>query len=377
MNDPYSFNSRHALTISESPTAFYRSKGSMEVYLEAAHGYRDFLVWQPAHPRGYTKGNNPSNFKPKNDFYDVGEEMVNTERISTSRLMVNRSINGRVTASGSGSRKSVADDEPVVLERVVDPGVSRIRLSPRSALRAESTKTMDDINSFEASHHNIVEMENMTKQELIDLIVKRGFEIPGEVTFDTVSNTYKKARLKKAKYLEFLRQNLYGNTSLPVVQRGHKIGSTFCVVSIYKSLHGSVRIIAYDTDRSLSYNLYLTEFRLEDLDIRKIPEKKEVIDDPFAFRDFTKTDAEIKKEKEDLQAEYDLEYNANWQDWGGIVIERLILSPQGDLEVGPAKLMSNGLSKHFCLTGRDAASEEEARSKSPSRVHVTSWFTKM
>ena len=63
VEDPHSFNSRHADALSETRSAFFRTKGSMESYLEEAHKGRDLLVWQAAHPRGYTRGNNPSNFK--------------------------------------------------------------------------------------------------------------------------------------------------------------------------------------------------------------------------------------------------------------------------------------------------------------------------
>ena len=54
---------------------------------------------------------------------------------------------------------------------------------------------------------------------------------------------------------------------------------------------------------------------------------------------------------------------------------RLVLTLQGDLVVGPAKLQANGLSKNFCLTGRDVAGDKEkAKSLLPSRVHIQKWF---
>ena len=42
--------------------------------------------------------------------------------------------------------------------------------------------------------------------------------------------------------------------------------------------------------------------------------------------------------------------------------------------VGPAKLMANGLSKNFCLTGRDITDKEKAKDLPPSRVHIQKWF---
>ena len=128
----------------------------------------------------------------------------------------------------------------------------------------------------------------------------------------------------------------------------------------------------------MEYDLYLTAFRLEDLDIRKIPKEPVVVEDPFAFRDYSKTDEEIAAEKAEEMANLVAQYKREWEDWGTLVVERLVLSNQGDLEMGPAKLGTNGLSKEFCLTGRDCGNNrEEARKKDPSRVHVTNWFNKM
>lgn len=125
------------------------------------------------------------------------------------------------------------------------------------------------------------------------------------------------------------------------------------------------------------YNLYLTAFKLEDLDIRRIPKEPEIVEDPFAFRDYSKTDEQIAAEKEEVMNGLVKEYEGQWEEWGALVIDRLVLTPQGDLVVGPAKLQPNGLSKNFCLTGRDVHTREEARKREPSRVHITSWFNGM
>lgn len=91
----------------------------MESYLEDANTYRDFLVWQASHPRGYTRGNNPSNFKPSNDFYDFGGDTKDTHRKSMSRLMVNRHLTSRNSTGASGSRSMKASlSEPVLMKKV-------------------------------------------------------------------------------------------------------------------------------------------------------------------------------------------------------------------------------------------------------------------
>ena len=135
-----------------------------------------------------------------------------------------------------------------------------------------------------------------------------------------------------------------------------------------------MRVVAYDTDRSMSYNLFLGAAKLEDLDIPKVPVFPEIPDESLAFQDFSVTAEERQAEKQkDHLARVETDVD-NWNQWASLLIERLQISPQGDLFIGSAVLLENGLSKGFCLTGRDVVSKEEAKEKDPSRVHVTAWF---
>jgi hypothetical protein len=70
-------------------------------------------VWQASHPRGGTRANNPSNFKPANDWYDVGSEMTDTHRMSTSRLQVNRHLTSRNSTGRASTSMSKSKSEPV------------------------------------------------------------------------------------------------------------------------------------------------------------------------------------------------------------------------------------------------------------------------
>jgi hypothetical protein len=140
-----------------------------------------------------------------------------------------------------------------------DPPVERVKLSPRSRLEKDERETRDALSTFERNHHDRVEIEDMTKAELVAMIEREGLELPGETTFDVEKNVYVKERLKKRDYLEFIRQKLYSTDKPPSVKKGKKLGKNFCVVSIYKSLRGAVRIIAYDTDRSMEYVRLSTE----------------------------------------------------------------------------------------------------------------------
>ena len=198
---------------------------------------------------------------------------------------------------------------------------------------------------------------------LIELIKREGLKIPGPREYDAESNTLEIKRLKKKDYLKFIRKELFSTDEKPMVKKGKKLGKAFCVCSIFKSRQGSVRVSAYSTERSMNYSLFLSAEGLEDLDIRRVPAEPFVEKDPFAFRDFSKTDAEIKAEEDAEIADLNATYLAEWEVWGSELIERLELSPSGDLQVGPPRLMANGLSRNFCLTGRDLVSKEEAKKR--------------
>ena len=143
--------------------------------------------------------------------------------------------------------------------------------SPRTRIKIEANKTLDDINKFEKNHHNLCEIEHMTKKELIDMIQAEGFELPGKVTWDADAQISRKEKLSKVEYVTFARQTLFSLDSPPICQKGQAIGKHYCVVRIYPGLRGSVRIIAYDTERSMEYHLFLTAAKLEDLDVPKVP----------------------------------------------------------------------------------------------------------
>ena len=230
---------------------------------------------------------------------------------------------------------------------------SNVRKSPRTKTRIEASSALADISKFEKNHHSLCEIENLTKKELIDLIQSEGFELPGKLIWDTSANINRKEKLKKNEYLAFVRQKLFSLDKPPVCQKVQKLGTHFCIVSIFPSLKGSVRVICYDTDRSMEYHLFLTAAKLEDLDVPKAPS--------------------INSNSVDYQEE---ENATEWARWSFPFINRLQLSMQGELFVGPARVLKTGLSQNFCLTGRDVKNQAEALKRKPSRVHVSRWFEK-
>ena len=127
--------------------------------------------------------------------------------------------------SGSKSMGSLMSEmEPVLMKKQTDPPVTKLKLTPRAARREESSHTKNDLAAFERSHHDLVEIENMTKEELIGMITREGLEMPGAVTFDSEQNVYVKERLKKREYLEFIRQELYKTDVPAMCKKGKKLG---------------------------------------------------------------------------------------------------------------------------------------------------------
>ena len=388
--DEGSFPSLHREALRTEGKAFYKTKGRMETYLEDAHNYRDFLVWQPSQARGNTRGNNPSNFKPANDYYDTtpsgGKEVgVGVTQGMSNGLMLKarhqRSSQERsgelqqqssATLNRSGSRQLSRAEANFLENEIKTQAVATKKLH---ALKAAARQdALDDISAYERRHHASLEISDLTKLELIQLIEGEGIQCPGPVHFDTASGTYRRVGLKKKEYLEFVRRELFKLESVAVCKRGQKLGKTYCVVSIFKSLRGAVKVVAYDSERSMEYHLFLTAAKLEDLDLKATPKPRVKEDKSLVFVDFSKSADERKAEEDLIVAQQEKEDELAWGRWSQLLIERLQLSGQGDLEVGPAKLGENGLSKGFCLTGRDVANREEGRKKDPSRVHVTAWF---
>ena len=165
-------------------------------------------------------------------------------------------------------------------------------------------------------------IEDMTKEELIALIEKEGIELPGERKYDPNTNTISIKRLRKKEYLEFVRQKLFSMDDEPMVKKGKKLGKNWCVVSIFKSRKGGVRIVAYDTTRSMDYHLFLGAPMLEDLDIRKSPMEPKIEVDPYTFRDWSKSDAVLEEERKQEEARLHDIYMKEWEDWSAVVIER-------------------------------------------------------
>ena len=105
------------------------------------------------------------------------------------------------------------------MTRNVNPGTTRILPSPRTRIKNEANKTLSDITEFEKNHHNLVEIDHMTKRELIQLIQKEGFELPGKITWDSERQANVKEKLKKVEYLAFARQKLFSLDLPPIVQK--------------------------------------------------------------------------------------------------------------------------------------------------------------
>jgi hypothetical protein len=232
LQDDQSFPSLHKTALNVETKAFYKTKGQFETFLEDAHNYRDLLVWQSSAPRGSTADNKLGGaaFKPQTDWYDVkGMDVAETERHAEGRLLKDRHIESRgMTANttssasrgGGGSRQRLDDN----LSRTkATKAQAMIDLKATNQLEIEQNHSVDEITKFETNHHSLLELNDMTKAEVIQLLLSSGIELPGAVMWDYDTNAYKREVLHKRDYVEYCRQQLFGCDAPPVCRRGQKL----------------------------------------------------------------------------------------------------------------------------------------------------------
>ena len=367
--DPLAVEARHKRAITAEPNAFYRRKGPLEEFLEQAHSHADMLVWQSAQLRDDAESPlNNLRFRPATDFYDTMPELGATSKLASSPLQHHRHRLERARSTKLGPGVSALNSAHAAR-------AAELELMRASRVTSASAPDLTDggadgalgaIRTFERQHHQTLELNDFGKRELKQLIVTEGLEVPGKMNWDPKLGKLVKEDLPKRTYVDFIRRAMYERDQKPLVRRGKNLGPpkrggkrecVYCVVSLLKARKGGVRAIAYDTEASTEHQLLLIPSRLEDLDVLPAP-------------DAADDDAEA------------------WAAWGIPLIERLILSPDGTLRVGPPPLKDNGLPQVFSLAGQgikgaDAqVQQKNATSKRitenlPSRMHVTMFFNMM
>jgi hypothetical protein len=76
----------------------------------------------------------------------------------------------------------------------------------------------------------------LTKQELVELIVAQGLEVPGPLEWDPNAGVYRKKAEKKQVYVEFCKRQLFEAEPKPLVRTGKRlrVREAYCLVDVFK-----------------------------------------------------------------------------------------------------------------------------------------------
>ena len=76
----------------------------------------------------------------------------------------------------------------------------------------------------------------MTKQELVELIVAQGLEVPGPLEWDPNAGVYRKKAEKKQVYVDFCKRQLFEAEPKPLVRTGKRLRAreAYCLVDVFK-----------------------------------------------------------------------------------------------------------------------------------------------
>lgn len=413
--DSSTFEVQHKAVLAQDPNAFFRKHGSLQDYVEHAHRNVDMLPWQSSQPRdrATTSGLNRqlTRNRPASEYYDVLDwAMSNTGRhLATSPILqhrhsqsqlrrmrslvkggvntlpdsphhfqfhpsltlgppspgsaggtqgattrsaparMTRSRMGRVARSGRGTPGFGPDADEVLV-----PSTVGLDERPEAGFNASRTQML----RFEQAQHNgVINFEDWTKAELLELIDDMGAERPGNIVWDSERGEMVQEPCKKPEYVECCRKLLTAAERQPVVRRVKKLKGTaglFCVVSVFPGWKGGAHIQAYCQETCEEVSLILIPLRMLNLHLKPAPSS------------------------EDLAA---------WKEWTTRLLPRLELSKDMVLTVGPAPLKPNGLPMNFTLSDDHPASRrlsadqslEPKKTKGPgnvraSRAHTTRYF---
>jgi len=392
----------------KDPRAFYRRKGDLEKYVEAATHQSDMLVWQSQQRRDGTSSLlNRLTVRPLAEGYDLtaAQSLTHTQRMATSpflaqrhstaqlrrqRFEVNDPLMGTLQrpnhnffaapqSSQSGKRLLTAASEASnnnnnnnnsLASSASTPqgagGGGRCHHHPKGAALAKVVMH-DKLLDFERKQHQMMNFQDWTKQELIELISAEGLEVPGEMFWDNDAGLMRKEICKKQVYVDYCKRKLFEAEPKPLVRRGKRLRlrESYCIVDIFKAAHGAVRVSAYDDSDSREYQMLLIPNKMHEMDLEAPPLSSEPLE---------------------------------WQEWSSHLVPRLELTTDGLLQVGEPPLSGNGLPSHFTLgassslSGKDLVApveqqQQQQRSasgvhtidgqrvlESPDRMHVTLFF---
>mmetsp|Transcript_21057 Transcript_21057/g.27329 ORF Transcript_21057/g.27329 Transcript_21057/m.27329 type:complete len:170 (-) Transcript_21057:114-623(-) len=125
----------------------------------------------------------------------------------------------------------------------------------------------------------------------------------------------------KKDYLEVCKENYY-EPETHIVRRAAVISGRESTVTLYRARRDGCRCRVYDQRTCDDFEIVLSKFRLQELNIPHAPTEDE-----------------------------------GWEAWSRLLIERLQFSQEGVLFVGAPPLQANGLPKKFALVDEDTLAE--------------------
>jgi len=218
--------------------------------------------------------------------------------------------------------------------------------------KQEADHSLNEIERFERKQYDrrAIGLEDFTKQELIKLIEENGWEMPGKTFYDEETGRVVREPCSKQEYLEVCKAQYTSVSQGHLVRRGGVISGHECIISLHRARRGGVRIGVYNQHRSEDYEIVLSKFRLQELNLPSAPDK-----------------------------------DADWQSWSRLITERLqISSEDNQLFVGPPPLQANGLPKKFALVDEDSLTQYQRGSRTSgannmkaARLNVRMFFEMM
>jgi hypothetical protein len=160
----------------------------------------------------------------------------------------------------------------------------------------------DKLLDFERKQHQMMNFQDWTKKELIELIEAENLEVPGEMFWDNEAGVMRKEICKKQVYVDYCKRKLFEAEPKPLVRRGKRLRlrQSYCIVDIFKAAHGAVRVSAYDDQDSREYQMLLIPNKMHEMDLEPPP----LSSDP-----------------------------SEWHEWSSHLVPRLELTPDGLLQV--------------------------------------------
>jgi len=187
----------------------------------------------------------------------------------------------------------------------------------------ECDETFEDLQKFERKQYGLrlIGLDDFTKKELVEMIEENGWEMPGKTFYDEESGSIVREDCPKRDYLEVCKANFVQPES-HIVRRAAIVSGRESTVTLFRARRDGCRCRVYDLRGCESFEIVLSKFRLQELNLPQTPE-----------------------------------VDADWDSWSRFLIERLFISEDRTLSIGPPKIQKNGLPKNFAFVDEESLGE--------------------